>query len=415
MKNISNTIVFLLILTSARLAFGQFSGIRAELPPSEGVRETNSLDSSSAELPTSVPQETASVEEPPIEQITGSSVVAVVGNEPILLSDLRNWSRGLVAEQLPVFQTKILPEQLKKIGLSLEELTTEQRQQMEREYMRNSLAQVRSKQVLMETLDQLIEVQLLLENMRRTVPEDALAQVLESTQKNFDEKIVPKVLEEKGLKTQEEMDEYYRRVEADPEAIRRIQFNVNLSYGWKFELLNKEAGSEITYNEKLKYYQEQPEEFTSTARARWEQLTVHSRGPSYRDEDMARLAKMGNAVMEGEEFSEVAKAGSEGPTAGIGGVRDWTAPGALLSSVIDRAIFTLPVGRLSPILADDEGYHIVRVTEREDAEKSPFEKVQERIRQKIEKERLEAAQERIMERLREEIPVRDDRVKYFGK
>ena len=56
----------------------------------------------------------------------------------------------------------------------------------------------------------------------------------------------------------------------------------------------------------------------------------------------------------------------KGPTSHEGGRYDWTTKGSLVSDVIDQAIFSLPVGKLSRILEDEKGFHIVRVIERED-------------------------------------------------
>ena len=67
----------------------------------------------------------------------------------------------------------------------------------------------------------------------------------------------------------------------------------------------------------------------------------------------------------GAPFPEIARSGSDGVTASDGGARDWTTQGSLVSKKLDEALFGLPVGELSPILEDEYGLHIVRVTERE--------------------------------------------------
>ena len=41
--------------------------------------------------------------------------------------------------------------------------------------------------------------------------------------------------------------------------------------------------------------------------------------------------------------------------------------GRLVCEALDQALFTLPVGKLSPIIEGPTGFHIVRVTEREEA------------------------------------------------
>jgi parvulin-like peptidyl-prolyl isomerase len=100
------------------------------------------------------------------------------------------------------------------------------------------------------------------------------------------------------------------------------------------------------------------------------------------------IARMGNqVVIAGARLSDVAKAASDGPTSTKGGAWDWTIKGSLRCQEIDKALFALPVGQLSPIIKDQNGFHIVRATAREDARVMPFLDAQVDIREKIVKQR----------------------------
>ena len=342
--------------------------------------------------------------EAPVETVVDSTVLAVVGNEPILMSDVQTWVRGIIAENLLTFVTEAIPEREKQLG---EKITPQELQKAEEDLVREQLRQCREPKTMRTFLDQFIETKLLLINLRRTIPADGLDKFMAGNEKMFDEEIMPAVLAKKKLHSAEEMDAWYRRAGTDFASVRKIQVEINITQGWISELLKKEIQTDISYNEMLRYYQEHPEDFTSVASAKWEQLSVNARGPMLRNEDIAKLAKMGNAVMEGEPFAEVAKRDSQGPTAEIGGTRDWTKPGMLTSAVLDRAIFSLPVGAMSPILEDSQGFHIIRVVERKDAVKQPFEDVQSQIKNKILEQRSQGVRDAIFERLRKEIPVQD--------
>jgi parvulin-like peptidyl-prolyl isomerase len=74
---------------------------------------------------------------------------------------------------------------------------------------------------------------------------------------------------------------------------------------------------------------------------------------------------------------------SEAYNASEGGMNDWTTQGALRDEELDRALFTLPVGALSPIIETVNGFHIVRVVERRQAGHTPFAEVQDDIRQEL--------------------------------
>jgi parvulin-like peptidyl-prolyl isomerase len=96
----------------------------------------------------------------------------------------------------------------------------------------------------------------------------------------------------------------------------------------------------------------------------------------------------------------VAKKHSEAPSASDGGQYDWVTRGSLASQVLDEAIFTLPTNKLSPILEDDRGFHIIRVLERQDARRTDFVSAQEEIREKLKKEKIQQQVTAYVDRLK---------------
>ena len=117
------------------------------------------------------------------------------------------------------------------------------------------------------------------------------------------------------------------------------------------------------------------------------------------------LAAMGNEVMQGKPFADVARARSEGATAATGGSFDWTTKGSLVSKVVDEAVFTLPVSQLSAILDDGSALHIVRVTERTDAGRVAFIEAQVEIRGKLQDERRKRQMDEYLTTVRDRTPV----------
>ncbi len=129
---------------------------------------------------------------------------------------------------------------------------------------------------------------------------------------------------------------------------------------------------EVLREELIEYYNEHADQWQKPARARWRQLTA--RFDRYQTRAEARLAieAMGNEVyLGGKPFDAVAKSSSQGYTAAEGGVQDWTTKGALKSAPLDVAIFSITPKRLSQIIEDDIGYHIIEVIERETLRSSP--------------------------------------------
>lgn len=168
------------------------------------------------------------------------------------------------------------------------------------------------------------------------------------------------------------------------------------------------------YADLYEYYQDHLDEYSYPTQARWEELTI--RFANHPDKQVARqrLAEAGNQVWQLVQqkpdstkplFGDVAKKYSEALTAKQGGLHSWTTQGALRDQVLDQALFTLPVGSLSPILESDSGLHIVRVVERRQAGHTPFTEVQESIRKKMMNQDFQAKTEELIGKFRRETRI----------
>ena len=146
---------------------------------------------------------------------------------------------------------------------------------------------------------------------------------------------------------------------------------------------------EVTHQEMLNYYRDHEGDFALSAKAKFEILTV--KFVSFPDKGAAYnvIAQMGNEVYFGAPFATIARKHSQEPGAKNGGAYDWTTQGSLASEVIDRALFTLETGKLSQIVEDAVGYHIVRVTERQDAGTISFVEAQPKIKEAIQQQKRE--------------------------
>jgi parvulin-like peptidyl-prolyl isomerase len=169
---------------------------------------------------------------------------------------------------------------------------------------------------------------------------------------------------------------------------------------------NIRRDAEISHAEMLDHYQRNREQYLVPAKARWEQLSVRfDKFPGERDA-YAALAAMGNEVyLGGAALSAVAKRSSQEPEADNGGQHDWTNRGSLASKPLDEAIFSLPLDRLSEIIRDDRGLHIVRVLERSEETYTPFLEAQVEIKEKIRNERRTAEVLAYLEKIRGNIRV----------
>jgi len=237
----------------------------------------------------------------------------------------------------------------------------------------------------------------------RTIPPDRLPEIEKKVNEAFDQQQLPRLLKDAGVATVAEYDQLLRSRGLSLDRIRKTFFERAVAQQWiQQKVIDDE---EIPHAEMIAWYQNHLAEYEFPARVRFEQLTVKITPQRPRQLAWNQLAAMGNEVFQGKPFADVAKSGSEGPTAATGGSYDWTTKGSLVSKVVDEAIFTLPVGQLSTILEDGASLHIVRVTERTDAGRTPFIEAQVGIRDTLREERRKREMDDYLATLRDRTPV----------
>jgi parvulin-like peptidyl-prolyl isomerase len=162
---------------------------------------------------------------------------------------------------------------------------------------------------------------------------------------------------------------------------------------------------EVNHREMLKYYRENIDKYKFDSTARWEQLSVYFENVDARDDAYAAVATMGNEVLQGAKLEAVARRRSQDSRAAEGGLHDWTTKGSLVSEPIDLAVFNLPLAKLSRIIEDDRGFHIVRVLERRQAGRVAFQDVQKEIKKKLLEGKQQDRIDKLLKELRDTIPI----------
>jgi parvulin-like peptidyl-prolyl isomerase len=264
-----------------------------------------------------------------------------------------------------------------------------------------ALAQARKE--LAAQLKDLTDVKLLFLDAAKTIPADPLKDIESKITDQFDNNSLKDMMERAKATSKEELDVKLREMGTSVERRRRAFYESSVAKFWLQQQVK--VDDEVPYTAILAYYQENLTKFDHPGKAQWEELTVKFANFSDRDAAMAAIVQMGNDVFRGVPLAQVAKAGSQGPTATGGGFNDWTTQGSLKSTAIDAAIFSLPVGRMSQIVEDADGYHIVRVVKRNEAGRTPFSEAQSDIKKQLKEERTKKKQDEYLAKLREKTPV----------
>lgn len=293
-------------------------------------------------------------------------VLAIVGDQPILAGDLL----GHINERLKPYEGQIPAEELDRVRESH----------------------------LQQLLPSAIDNKLAAIDFMRKIPPEKLPEIEERAYKNFTETRLPELLKKSGAKSTVELDSQLRQVGSSLDKMRRIHTETIMAQAAFGE--NVKTDYEPTLAEMLDYYREHAADYDIPERLKWEQLTARFDRIPVEKDAWRELAEMGNEVKGGAPWAAVAQRRSHGPTASAGGVYDWTTRGSLTSTVVEETLFSLPVGAMSRMFRDTDGFHIVRVTEHQPAGRVQFHEVQDKIRQAIIEAHRRKVQEEYLAQLR---------------
>lgn len=301
----------------------------------------------------------------------GTRIIARVGSEAILESEVL----GTVNKFLADNKDRIPPDQM----------------DAQRELLEQKL------------LTGLIETKLIFHDAKRTIPTEAWSHVESQLTKRFEEVELDKMMQKAEANTRREFDQKLRALGTSLEREKRAFIERSLAQEWVHQQVKPEE--EIAYDQMVAYYRDHVQDFTTPARAQWEELMVRFAKYPTKAAAYEAIARMGNQVWAGTPWAEVAKAGSDGLAAADGGRCRWTSQGALACQQLDAALFTLPVGQLSPIIESTKGYHIIRVTDRELEVVKPFLQAQVDIKKKIADQRSQKQFREYLAKLQARTPV----------
>ena len=272
------------------------------------------------------------------EIVLSGQILATVGTQPILAGELL----GRVNELLAPYTDRLSEDEL----------------------------QAQRWLLMQKMLPSAIEAKLVYQDFLRTIPEKQVGVIRSNVYEQFDKNQLPSLVERAKVASAADLDAKMRSLGSSLDNTRLAFFEQVAAR----EMIRRqtEQEQEVTHDELLQYYHEHLPDYELQSKARWEELMTRFDEFDSKEEAYQAIAKMGNAVLNGAPLDVVARRDSQGPTAHEGGQYDWTTKGSLVSEVIDQAIFRLPVGKLSRILEDHKGFHIVRVIQRKEAGRVPF-------------------------------------------
>ncbi len=156
------------------------------------------------------------------------------------------------------------------------------------------------------------------------------------------------------------------RVTADEVKQEYIRRNEKVKVRWVQVLPSDIPNEEIEVKEEeiQTYYMEHKEEFKEPPKANLKYI-LFAKKPSMADEDSvrARIEEIRDMAISGEEFSDLAREYSQGPSASKGGDLGFFERGSMVKPFEDAA-FSLKPGEISPPVRTRFGWHLIKVEER---------------------------------------------------
>jgi peptidyl-prolyl cis-trans isomerase SurA len=171
------------------------------------------------------------------------------------------------------------------------------------------------------------------------------------------------------------------------------------------EVIRREVGSrvDIGHDDVKKYYDEHKQEFVRPEQVVLADIFLSTEGKT--PDQVAVIQKKANDLLarlkKGDDFSELAKRNSEGPTAKDGGELGAFERGQL-SKQLEDTVFALNKNQLTDVIQTKTGFEVLKVLEHFEAGLQPVEKVEPEIENRIYAERMAPILRNYLGELREE-------------
>ncbi len=300
-----------------------------------------------------------------LKQIPDAQIVAMVNGEPILAGDIF----GPYTKQM----------ELMKKQLSTEEFAIAQRELLKRD------------------LPDTIERTLLAHALKATLKQEQVDQ-LDTILDNAFKEHVARLLEKTKTASARELDLKLQKDGTSLEQLRKTFGTQQLAM--QYLATESEVHVQLGRVDLLKYYNENIEQFTHPAQVEWQEIRVSFDQNDGRSGAIEKLNQAVTELQQGKSFADVAREYSDGATASSGGNWEWTRKGSLADKKVDRLLFSMKKGEISPVLESPGYFQILKVTDRKESRVTPFEQVQQDIKSEIIKKKRKEKTRQVIENLK---------------
>ena len=149
------------------------------------------------------------------------------------------------------------------------------------------------------------------------------------------------------------------------------------------QMLEK-RGTTVTKADAKKVYDDTPQRFNSPEKVRASHILIKTDGLDAKAKADAKkeMGKLLAKVKSGEDFAELAKSHSACPSSADGGDLNFFERGRMVPE-FSAAAFTMKIGDVSDIVETQFGFHLIKVTDRQEAEVKSFDDVKDDLKMEL--------------------------------
>ncbi len=227
----------------------------------------------------------------------------------------------------------------------------------------------------------------LIGDMAIVLPEEEVKGLyfLENEEINLDfVKVSPEAVERKAKATKREIERYYAEHKEEFRSLPKVKV---LYLRFSPNAYLKEA--EVSTQEIQEYYERNIERYRRPKKVRVRHILIKV-PPEAGPDEVAKAKKKAEKVLakarRGMNFAALARKYSEGPSASEGGELGYFSQGEM-EPILERVVFQLGKGEISPVVRTRYGFHIIKVEDIQEGRVKALEEVREQIVSYLKKEK----------------------------
>jgi parvulin-like peptidyl-prolyl isomerase len=289
----------------------------------------------------------------------------------------------------PIFVSEVLEPHRPKLMAAEQKLSDEQINKLKRE-------------IIKQELSGHIEQALALDAVRKELDQEQWDRVQAKLDEFFYQQEIPQLMKKLNVKTPREVEEIMQQSGTSMTSYRRVWADRQLAAQWVGDKLPEVKVSPTELREE---YRSRVQEFTQPEQIKWQECWIPKSQLMSGDEAAQKLQAAVGDLRGGAKFDDIVQKYSSGPKAAALGHWDWMQPGSLSDEKLRTTLLDLKVDEVGPLLEDDRGYRLVKLTGRRPSRTTPFEEVQDELREAVVQRKRAAAAQKLIDELKSKAQI----------